>query len=114
VYEELDYTQLAFLIGNVVGMFLKHKTPVNNKIIPLIILGVQIAVRFGMGVEAGGVAQAGFWGDLSLLGSETLWKLGQAVVDTGLALVTHSGARAVQELKRAGFRESPKPPEFRW
>jgi hypothetical protein len=98
-------------------MAVKHKTPVDNRIIPLIVLGVQIVVRFGLGVEAGsgdGALQAGFWGDLGAIGSIGLWQIGQATVDTGLALLTHSVAKLSSQLTGLGFRKPPEPPIVRW
>ncbi len=112
----MDWTQLAFLIGNIVGIFVKHKTKVDNRIIPVIILVVQIVVRFGLGVESGsdGTLQAGFWGDLGWIGSIGLWQLGQAVSDTGLAMLTHAVGKLGLLSVKAGFRKPPAPPEVRW
>ncbi len=113
----MDWSQLAFLIGNIVGIFVKHKTPVDNRIIPVIILVVQIVVRFGLGVDSGSSElslQAGFWGDLGALGSLGLWQINQAVSDTGLAMVVHTLAKLSALGVKRVLRKRPQPPEVRW
>ena len=113
----MDWSQLAFLIGNIVGILVKHKTPVDNRIIPVIILAVQIVVRLGLGVDSGSSElslQAGFWLGLGALGNLGLWQVSQAVSDTGLAMVGHTLAKlGVLSVKR-GLRKPPQPPEVRW
>jgi hypothetical protein len=112
----MEWTYFAFLIGNLVGILVKHKTDWNNKLIPAVIYIVQVAVRFAAGLELGGepgepeVAMAGFWDSLGAVGTVGLWNMAAAAVDTGLAMFAHGLSQAVAAAKRKGLRNPPSLP----
>lgn len=92
----MDLTSLTFLLGNLVGLFLKRKPEFANKYIPLVVLGVNLVLNFlkGAGVEtahaAEGVVLASLWSSLGA----TAWAiLKQTLIDTLLSVGLHSAVK---------------------
>lgn len=87
----MDWTSLAFMIGNLLGLYLKRQAWYANRYIPgaLLALNILIQLLLGTGVpvaRAETLAHAGLWG--------SLWPVVlNAVIDTLKAIGLYEAAR---------------------
>ena len=107
----MDFNNLAFLVGSLLGLVLKRKPTFVNKFIPYAILTLQFVVRMGQAIVEGVVPAVGvgpvefqtasvFGGIFGGLGAV----LAIALKDTLVAVALHSiGKNTLQ-----GIRQPPK------